>query len=124
VLGAWSTTASNQGAGFDRVEQCTGPLGNPPCFLYVWIQGTSMATPHVSGVAALIISQYGDPDMEPTQVEQILQISANNQPCPSPNTVIAGPGFVFPTSTCHGGVGENGFYGKGIVDAVKAVTLH
>ena len=124
VLGAWSTTATNQNPGFDRTEACTGPLGTPPCFLYVWIQGTSMATPHVAGIAALIISQYGNPDLSPTRTEQILQISANNQPCPEPNTVIAGPGFVFPTSTCQGGVGENGFFGKGIVDAVKAVTLH
>jgi lantibiotic leader peptide-processing serine protease len=122
VLGAWSSTATSVPP--DMTEQCTGPLGTPPCFLYVWIQGTSMATPHVAGVAGLIISQYGTPDLSPTRIEQILQISANNQPCPSPNTVIAGPGFVFPTSTCQGGVGENGFFGKGIVDAVKAVTLH
>lgn len=123
VLGAWSSTGQPGQVGFDRTEACTGPLGTPPCFLYVWIQGTSMATPHVSGVAALIISQYGTPDLSPTRIEQILQISANNQPCPEPNTVIAGPGFVFPTSTCRGGVGHNGFFGKGIVDAVKALTL-
>ncbi|HZC29739.1 MAG TPA: hypothetical protein VE269_08360, partial [Gaiellaceae bacterium] len=79
----------------------------------------------------LIISQYGDftpnnpnmPHMAPTAVESILQITANNQPCPTPKTVTEGPGFVFPTATCQGDTGENTFFGKGIVDALKAVTF-
>ena len=91
-----------------------------------------MATPNAAGVAALIISQYGDftvdnnPNkihMSPTQVEQYMQISANNQPCPTPNTVTQGPGLTFPTATCQGDTGYNDFFGKGIVDALKAVTL-
>jgi subtilisin family serine protease len=130
LIGAWSSTASS--APSDPVEQCTGPGGTPPCFLYGYVQGTSMATPNTAGVAALIISQYGDftsnnpnkPHMSPTQVEQILQVSANNQPCPEPKTVIQGPGFVFPTATCQGDTGYNNFFGKGIVDALKAITLH
>ena len=82
--------------------------------------------------AALIISEYGDfsaggnpnkPHMSPTAVETILQQSSNNQPCPTPNTVVQGPGFVFPTATCQGNTGYNSFFGKGIVDALKAVTL-
>jgi hypothetical protein len=89
-----------------------------------------MATPNAAGVAALIISQYGDfpgnpnkTHMSPTTVEQYLQISANNQPCPEPNTVTQGIGFVFATATCQGNTGYNNFFGKGIVDALKAVTL-
>ena len=61
--------------------------------------------------------------MSPTQVEQYLQISANNQPCPQPKTVTQGPGFVFSTATCQGDTGYNDFFGKGIVDALKAVML-
>jgi subtilisin family serine protease len=130
LIGAWSSTASS--APSNPVEQCTGPGSTPPCFLYGYVQGTSMATPNAAGVAALIISQYGDftvdnnPNkihMSPTQVEQYLQISANNQPCPQPNTVTQGPGFPFPTATCQGDTGYNDFFGKGIVDALKAVTL-
>jgi hypothetical protein len=91
-----------------------------------------MATPNVSGVAALIISQNGDftannknkPHMSPTEVESLLQITANNQPCPEPKTVTQGPGFLFPTATCQGDTGNNTFFGKGIVDAVKAITFH
>jgi subtilisin family serine protease len=130
LIGAWSSTGSSAPA--DPIEQCTGAGGTPPCFLYGYVQGTSMATPNAAGVAALIISQYGDftpggnPNkihMSPTTVEQYLQISANNQPCPTPNTVTQGPGFAVPTATCQGDTGYNSFFGKGIVDALKAVTL-
>src|SRR2546423_3602261 len=129
LIGAWSSTASS--APSDPEMECTGPGSTPPCFLYGYVQGTSMATPNAAGVAALIISQYGDfssnnknkVHMSPTQVESYLQTSANNQPCPQPNTVTQGPGFTFPTATCQGDTGYNSFFGKGIVDALKAVTL-
>jgi subtilisin family serine protease len=89
---------------------------------YALSGGTSMACPQVSGVAALIISQYGDftPDnsnklhMSPQRVESILQLTANNQPCPD----------IYPVAgqSCDGGDGYSNFYGKGMVDALKAVT--
>jgi hypothetical protein len=62
--------------------------------------------------------------MSPTAVESILQITANNQPCPQPKTVTQGPGFTtFATATSQGDTGDNTFFGKGIVDALKAVTF-
>jgi subtilisin family serine protease len=129
LVGAWSSTASSTPP--ESEEDCSGSV----CAIYAWIQGTSMATPNAAGVAALIISQYGDftpnnqnkPHMSPTAVEQILQISANNQPCPQPNTVVypaQPPDYPGATATCQGDVGYNSFYGKGIVDAVRAVTTH
>jgi subtilisin family serine protease len=129
LIGAWSSTGSSAPA--DPREECTGPGGTPPCFLYGYVQGTSMATPNAAGVAALIISQYGDfsannPNkvhMSPTTVEQYLSVSANNQPCSTPRTVVQGPGELLPTATCQGDTGYNNFFGKGIVDALKAVTL-
>jgi subtilisin family serine protease len=130
LIGAWSSTATS--APSNRVEQCTGPGGTPPCYPYGYVQGTSMATPNVAGVAALIISQYGDfssnnpnkPHMSPTAVESILQITANNQPCPTPKTVVQGADFApFVTATCQGDTGNNTFFGKGIVDALKAITF-
>jgi len=133
VIGAWSSTGSS--APSNPIEVCTGPGGTPPCALYGYVQGTSMATPNAAGVAALIVSQYGDftpnnqnkPHMSPQQVETILQTTANNQPCPSPNTVTqsVNPAEGLPlTATCQGNTGQNSFFGKGIVDALKAVTFH
>jgi subtilisin family serine protease len=128
LIGAWSSTAS--GTPFDPVESCT-TVAVPKCGQYGYEQGTSMATPNAAGVAALIISRYGDfstnnknkPHMSPTSVEQYLQQSANNQPCPEPRTVTQGDDFDVPTATCQGNTGYNSFFGKGIVDALKAVTL-
>lgn len=131
VLGAWSATGSATGFPDPNlgVEQCTGAGNTPPCYPYAWVQGTSMATPNTAGVVALIISTYGDfsgggnkAHMSPTAVESILQRTANNQPCPEPRTVIAGPGIDPPTATCQGDVGYDSFFGKGIVDAVKATA--
>ena len=130
VLGAWSTENTGGVLPPQLEEQCDPATGN--CYLYAWVQGTSMAAPNAAGVAALIISQYGDfetrnPQMghlPPQKVEQILAVSANNQPCPPPGTFTGGPGFTSADSDCDGHTGNNSFFGKGIVDAVKAVTVH
>jgi hypothetical protein len=90
-----------------------------------------MASPHAVGVAALIVSQYGKRDrkhgglrLDPKKVENILTGTAANHPCPSPRLfsyqdVGRGPEF---DAFCEGGTDFNGFYGHGIVDALKAVT--
>ena len=67
---------------------------------YANYQGTSMATPHVVGVAALVLSQ--NPNLTPAQVTSLLRSSAT--PFPSGSTCS--------TSTC----------GSGIVNAAAAVA--
>ncbi len=85
---------------------------------YGLAQGTSMASPHAAGVAALILSQYGK--MPQGAVAAMLQNTADPLACP-PNPFNPGPPFSF-QATCVGGEGYNGFYGHGQVNALSAVT--
>jgi len=80
--------------------------------------GTSLAVPHVAGVAALIISQYGK--MPPGQVRAIIEQTADPVPCPE-NPFNPGPPYDWPAN-CQGGHGYNSFYGHGQVNAFRAVT--
>jgi subtilisin family serine protease len=63
----------------------TTVLSTLPNDLYGCIQGTSMASPHTTGVVALIISQFGtlgadgDVNMSPTKVESYLQSTVVDQ---------------------------------------------
>jgi lantibiotic leader peptide-processing serine protease len=85
---------------------------------YAFAQGTSMASPHVAGVAALILSQFGK--LPPGAVQAMLTGTADPVDCP-PNPFNPGPPFNF-MAVCQGGSGYNGFFGKGQVNAFNAVT--
>jgi len=85
---------------------------------YVGMTGTSMASPHVAGVAALILSEYGK--MPPGRVQAIINQTAEPQPCPPNPFDPSGTGRYL--AICQGGIGYNSFYGHGQVDAYNAVT--
>jgi subtilisin family serine protease len=51
--------------------------GGPLLASYSWTAGTSMAAPHVSGVAALIIGKHGG-ELSPSAVERILRSSSDD----------------------------------------------
>jgi subtilisin family serine protease len=95
---------------------------------YQWIQGTSMASPHAVGVAALIVAQFGKTDkahggltLNPKFVRQQLMIRATDHACP-PGGVQEYPDIPELNATCEGGTKYNSFYGQGIVDALRSLT--
>jgi subtilisin family serine protease len=115
---------------FVKVD-CFGKKRNKKnCAVYQYLQGTSMAAPHATGVAALIISQFGTPDatgvsMDPAQVQAILEETAADQPCPVPNPFHYPTPQGVPDQTCEDPPDSstfNAFYGHGIVDALAAVA--
>src|SRR3954468_535642 len=102
-----------------------------PTAHYCYLQGTSMASPHAAGLAALIISRYGDlknpqnGKMRPSQVAAYMQQTADPQDCPT----TLPPGYLTFTGVnsgavqqCQGGPGYNSWYGDGQIDAFNAVT--
>jgi lantibiotic leader peptide-processing serine protease len=84
-------------------------------------QGTSMAAPHVAGVAALIESQH--PGISPGAVTGMLISTADPVACPTDLQQYA----FFPSvnngapQVCTGGAGDNSFAGHGQVNALAAV---
>jgi subtilisin family serine protease len=109
------------------IRDCKGSV----CAYYQYLQGTSMASPHAVGVAALIVSEYGKKDrdhrdgltLDPDKTEKILYRTATDQACPEPRLFSyanVGRPAEF-DAFCEGNKKFNGFYGNGIVDALNAV---
>ena len=76
---------------------CDGGTPDYTVFKDCFLQGTSMATPHVTGVVALLLSKF--PGLTPQQVRTVLACSARD----------AGP------------PGPDDHYGAGIVQAATAI---
>ncbi|MFB0618997.1 S8 family serine peptidase [Streptomyces sp. AGS-58] len=92
-------------------------LGPLPGGKWGYMAGTSMATPHVAGVAALIKSTH--PHASAALVKALLYAEADTAPCTDPYD-IDGDGKV--DAVCEGTKNHNGFYGWGTADALAAVT--
>ena len=90
-----------------------------------------MASPHAAGVAALVVSAHGKRDkanggltLDPDKVEDVMKATATKTACPVPPLVDYTPWARTPdfNALCVGDTNKNGFYGRGIVNALGAVS--
>ncbi|MEV7615337.1 S8 family serine peptidase [Streptomyces sp. NPDC089799] len=84
---------------------------------YGYKQGTSMASPHVAGVAALLKSTH--PNATPAQLQRLLKSQADKLACP--DKVYDATGNLIDATTCQSKWGQTGYYGHGLVNALNAV---
>jgi subtilisin family serine protease len=111
VLSTWpAALASN----------CLRPVVDPSGAMYCYAQGTSMASPHVAGVAALVESTG---ITAPGAVAARIFSTADPLACPPDLSIYS----FFPSvsngapQVCTGGTGYNSFNGHGQVDALNVV---
>ncbi|MBQ7941226.1 MAG: S8 family serine peptidase [Muribaculaceae bacterium] len=80
-----------------------GILSTLPNNQYGYSEGTSMATPHVSGIAALFLSKYGKPEFVNETLRQQLVTSVNDFYTANPQV--------------------EGLFGSGYIDAAKVLVM-
>jgi subtilisin family serine protease len=85
---------------------------------YAWIQGTSTAAPHATGVAALVKQLH--PGWSPSAIAAAVKRTAAPMTCPPDWEPLSDDDERF---TCKGGSsGHTSFFGSGLVDAAAATT--
>jgi subtilisin family serine protease len=120
VLGALSSTSDvdngiwdfydflevNGGPGFDGLTVLAD--GG---YRYGFLNGTSMASPHAAGVAALVVEQH--PKWSPGAVKAAVQRATQQMSCPAVQ-------IPDDPRECYGQNGRTSFFGHGLVDALEA----
>lgn len=107
--GDWVDISAPGGQSEDNVEDSpykNGVLSTLNNNAYGYMDGTSMACPHVSGVAALVVSKYGNTNFTSAELK---------------NRLLTGTRFL---DTIQYNVQYNGKLGKGAIDAVLALAVN
>lgn len=99
--GTWVDITAPGGQMDDAVEQ--GVLSTLPNDKFGYNEGTSMATPHVSGIAALVLSKYGNASFPNETLRQQLLTSVNDFYMNNPEVL--------------------GKFGSGYIDTNKALQM-
>src|SRR2546422_5761742 len=106
------------------ISSCLRPVVDPTGATYCYLQGTSMASPHAAGVAALVASRGR---VKPGQIAATVQLTADPKACPGSTDLALYASFPSVNNgapqACQGGPGSNSWYGKGQVNALNAVTV-
>ncbi|MCW2848321.1 MAG: peptidase and in kexin sedolisin [Marmoricola sp.] len=123
-----NVTPLGQGTGVVKQCQATPAKGTSACAYYAWLQGTSMASPHAAGVAALAVGAHGHREgrgrnagfgMAPNAVARLMTRTAIDHTCPAGGAqsyTDVGRDATW-TAPCVGNARRNGLYGAGIVNA-------
>ena len=115
VIGAWTST--DEGGTWDFFDELTealfpGLAVESNGARWIFVNGTSMASPHATGVAALIKERH--PDWGPGALKAAVLRTATPLACPP----AWHPEFPEDTRSCTGGT--NSFFGHGLVNAAAA----
>ena len=82
---------------------------------YVYLNGTSMSSPHAAGVAALVVEKH--PRWSPKAVQAAVKRTASRLSCPPGWEAL---GDSDQRTRCYGKRGRTSFFGTGMVDALAA----
>lgn len=119
ILGA--ITSTSVGGLWDILDSISTVPGNEGMAVvdqgarYGYLNGTSMASPHAAGVAALVKQMH--PTWDPGAVKAAVQRSAQHLDCPPDWEPLNEQDE---RARCYGGGGRTSFFGHGLVDAAAA----